>query len=98
MNISANKRLVYIKSFHTIIYRMTQIDNIPHILAKGITHPSGTSANPDYVSIGDTSLIRADIPFTFIKKFIVYNEAAKEILLDFGVEDTMVVVNSGYYF
>jgi hypothetical protein len=39
------------------IYRMTHIENIPHILQHGITHKNSSNANPDYVTIGDTSLI-----------------------------------------
>ena len=39
------------------IYRMTHIENIPHILINGITHNSSPNANVNYVSIGDTSLI-----------------------------------------
>lgn len=39
------------------IYRMTHIDNIPHIREYGITHKNSKNANPDYVSIGDVSLI-----------------------------------------
>lgn len=36
---------------------MTHIENIPHILENGITHSSSSNANPDFVPIGDTSLI-----------------------------------------
>jgi hypothetical protein len=36
---------------------MTHIKNIPHILRHGITHRNSSNANPDYVTIGDTSLI-----------------------------------------
>ncbi|MDR0738503.1 MAG: DUF4433 domain-containing protein, partial [Prevotellaceae bacterium] len=36
---------------------MTHIENIPHILKYGITHKSSPNANPDYVTIGDVSLI-----------------------------------------
>lgn len=39
------------------LYRMTHIDNIEHILKYGITHPTSSNRNPDYVSIGDKSLI-----------------------------------------
>lgn len=39
------------------IYRMTHIDNIPHILKYGITHSSSLRANPDYKSIGDKEII-----------------------------------------
>ncbi len=35
------------------IYRMTHIDNIPHILKYGITHKNSKNANPHYKAIGD---------------------------------------------
>jgi hypothetical protein len=39
------------------LYRMTHIENIPHILEYGITHSSSEKANPSFVPIGDSSLI-----------------------------------------
>ncbi len=39
------------------IYRITHIDNIPHILKFGITHKNSSNKNPYYKSIGDKSLI-----------------------------------------
>lgn len=36
---------------------MTHIDNIPHILQCGITHRNSQYANPNYIPIGDSSLI-----------------------------------------
>lgn len=36
---------------------MTHIENIPHILQHGITHSTSANANPDFVPIGDGSLI-----------------------------------------
>lgn len=39
------------------IYRITHIDNIPHILKNGITHKDSLNKNPDYKNIGDVSLI-----------------------------------------
>jgi hypothetical protein len=36
---------------------MTHIENIPHILQYGITHATSPNANPDFVPIGDGSLI-----------------------------------------
>lgn len=41
------------------IYRMTHIDNIPHILQNGITHRSSLNTNKNFTSIGDKSLIDA---------------------------------------
>lgn len=38
-------------------YRMTHIDNIPHILEYGITMRFSANANPQYRAIGDTRLI-----------------------------------------
>jgi hypothetical protein len=39
------------------IYRLTHIENIPHILKNGITHKNSPNAKPDYVTIGDVDLI-----------------------------------------
>ncbi len=39
------------------IFRMTHIDNMAHILANGITHKNSPNANPNYVPIGDRSII-----------------------------------------
>lgn len=36
---------------------MTHIENIPHILQYGITHSSSSNSNPNFVPIGDGSLI-----------------------------------------
>lgn len=39
------------------LFRMTHIENIQHILQNGITHSTSANSNPDFVSIGDGSLI-----------------------------------------
>ena len=39
------------------LYRMTHIENIPHILKYGITHQHSVNKNPNYRSIGDVTLI-----------------------------------------
>jgi hypothetical protein len=39
------------------LYRLTHIENIPHILEHGITHAASGKANPNYQPIGDSSLI-----------------------------------------
>lgn len=41
------------------LFRMTHIANIPHILQNGITHSTSVNANPDFIPIGDGSLIAA---------------------------------------
>lgn len=53
-----------------IIYRMTHIENIPHILENGITHKNSLNSNPYYQNIGDISLID--------------NRSQKEISVDNG--------------
>lgn len=40
-------------------YRITHIDNIPHILKYGIVREDSPNKNPNYVPIGDPSLIEA---------------------------------------
>jgi ssDNA thymidine ADP-ribosyltransferase, DarT len=39
------------------VYRITHIDNMPHILQNGITHRNSPNHNPNFVAIGDISLI-----------------------------------------
>lgn len=39
------------------LFRMTHIRNIPHILQFGITHQDSSNKNPNYIAIGDNSLI-----------------------------------------
>ena len=40
-----------------LLYRMTHVENIPHILKHGITHITSTHKNKKYVPIGDGNLI-----------------------------------------
>lgn len=40
-----------------LLFRMTHVENIPHILQHGITNISSPNRNPNYVPIGDKSLI-----------------------------------------
>jgi hypothetical protein len=42
---------------NTHIYRMTHIDNIPNILQNGITYKNSPNSNPNFIPIGDVSLI-----------------------------------------
>lgn len=79
------------------LFRMTHIDNIPHILKYGITHKYSALANSNYRSIGDTSLIKTRdnkiIPITN-----GLNKVIKEITLGnyipfyFGVKMPMLFV------
>ena len=39
------------------LFRITHIENISHILQNGITHVSSVNANPNFMPIGDSSLI-----------------------------------------
>ncbi len=41
----------------TYLFRMTHIENVPHILKNGITHSTSGNANPNFVPIGDRSMI-----------------------------------------
>lgn len=41
----------------TYLFRMTHIENIPHILQFGITHYTSINTNPNFKPIGDSSLI-----------------------------------------
>ena len=39
------------------LYRMTHIQNVPHILTHGITHRTSANANSNFIPIGDPTLI-----------------------------------------
>lgn len=41
----------------TYLFRMTHIENVPHILEYGITHVSSEYTNESYKAIGDNSII-----------------------------------------
>ena len=72
---------------------MTHIENIPHILQNGITHTTSEYANPDFVPIGDSSLI------TTRNKFILNNgtRLGEYIPFYFGVRTPMLyVVQNGF--
>lgn len=49
------------------LFRMTHIENIPNILQNGIAHRSSQNANPNFVAIGDSSLISTR------NKFMLHN-------------------------
>jgi hypothetical protein len=39
------------------LYRMTHIENVPHVLKHGLTHRDSPNQNPNFVPIGDGQLI-----------------------------------------
>lgn len=43
-------------------------------------------------------LVKDDLPAQFLRGFVVYNEKAKQRLLDMGVAENKIVVAPGYYF
>jgi hypothetical protein len=43
-------------------------------------------------------LVKDDLPAQFLRGFVVYNEKAKQRLLDMGVAENNIVVAPGYYF
>ena len=51
---------------------MTHIENIPHILQNGITHTTSEYANPDFVPIGDSSLITTRNNFILNNGYLYY--------------------------
>lgn len=77
------------------LYRMTHIENIPHILQHGITHSSSPNANRSFVPIGDKSLIttRSQFPLDNGKLLGDY------IPFYFGTKMPMLyVIQKGYNF
>jgi hypothetical protein len=43
-------------------------------------------------------LVNGDIPFSCIRGFVVYDEQAKNKLLDFGVKEEMIAIRERYYY
>ena len=88
---------------------MTHIENIPHVFQYGITHSSSPNANTAFVPIGDSSLIASRSQFELnngrllgeyipLLGYLVYNETAKQKLLNFGIKEAMVHIRSQDYF
>lgn len=73
------------------LYRMTHIGNISHILQFGIVHHSSSNRNPNFVSIGDRSLIdyRSKKPVFVGNKTIILGDF---IPFYFGVRMPMLYV------
>ncbi len=43
-------------------------------------------------------LVKNDLPISFIRGYVVYNEMAKQTLIENGIDASKIVVLSGYYF
>lgn len=43
-------------------------------------------------------LIKNDLPAVYIKGYVVYNNEAKQRLIDFGIDENMIAIMPGYYF
>lgn len=89
-----------------MIYRMTHIKNIPHILHYGITHKNSRNQNPDFINIGDVSLIDTRSSRTVrVDNGVLSNLHAQSIVLGkfipfyFGVKMPMlyVIQNGGNF-
>jgi len=77
----------------TYLFRMTHIENIPHILKFGLTHASSTNANPNFVPIGDNSLINTRNEYRLING----RKLGDYIPFYFGTRMPMLyVIQNGY--
>jgi len=75
------------------LYRMTHIENIPHVVQHGITHSSSPNANRAFVPIGDNSLIATRSGFVLKNKKLL----GEYIPFYFGVRMPMLyVIQKGY--
>jgi hypothetical protein len=88
------------------LYCITHINNIPHILQNGITHRNSPNTNPNFVDIGDLSLIDTrSAKYVRIDNGDFDNKNCSEILLGdfipfyFGVRMPMmyVIQNGGNF-
>ena len=75
------------------LYRMTHIENIPHILQCGITHSTSANANPNFRPIGDNCLISTRNNYTLENGKLL----GEYIPFYFGVRTPMLyVVQKGF--
>lgn len=75
------------------LFRMTHIENIPHILQYGITHSDSPNANQIYVPIGDNSIISTRNNFLLNNG----NRLGEYIPFYFGVRTPMLyVIQKGF--
>jgi hypothetical protein len=75
------------------LFRMTHIQNIPHILSNGITHSSSPNSNPAFVPIGNASLISSRDLFVMPNG----NRLGDYIPFYFGVRMPMLyVIQNGF--
>lgn len=84
---------------NVILYRITHIENIPHILNYGITHKNSPNKNPDFKNIGDVSLIDTRSHKTvFVDNGNLESDSIKNITLGdfipfyFGIKMPMLYV------
>ena len=81
-----------------MLYRITHIENVSHILQYGITRKDSQHKNPDYINIGDISLIDTRCKKTVIIDNGVFNQGSTSITLGdytpfyFGVKMPMLYV------
>ena len=75
------------------LYRMTHIENIPHILLNGITHSTSKNANPSFFPIGDNSIINLRNEFKLDNGKLL----GEYIPFYFGIRTPMLyVIQKGY--
>lgn len=75
------------------LYRITHILNVPHILKFGITHKDSANSNPDYVPIGDESIITSRNSFVLDNG----NRIGDYIPFYFGARSPMLyVIQKGF--
>lgn len=75
------------------LFRMTHIENIPHILQRGITHRASPNRNATFVPIGDGSLIESRNSFVLPNQRML----GEYIPFYFGIRMPMLyVIQKGY--
>ncbi|WP_282113205.1 type II toxin-antitoxin system toxin DNA ADP-ribosyl transferase DarT [Maribacter stanieri] len=75
------------------IFRMTHIENIPHIIENGITHKDSDNSNKNYKPIGDSSLIGTRDHFLMPNGHLL----GEYIPFYFGLRSPMLyVIQKGY--
>lgn len=88
-------------SFLTLFYSKDKLSRINEIVKFDDVYSSQWNSDEDLDLKRRKEaelLIKNDLPVQFLRGFVVYNNRAKDIMIDKGVAENMIAVMPGYYF
>lgn len=91
----------HILNFLSSLYDKNQLSNINNIINATDVYAKywKSDDDPDLKRRKEAELLaKSDIPSDMIAGFVVYNDNAKNILIDMGVPSNKIFINPNYYF